>query len=424
VPTTNWSGNVRFSSDPVMPDTVEAVQDIVAASRSVKVLGSRHSFTPIADGPDVLLSLSGLPIGIEIDPDHHTVTVAAGVRFGELAQVLHTNGYALTNMASLPHITVAGAYATGTHGSGNSNASLAASIRSLTLITGNGELVTIARDTHRDWLAGAAVSLGALGVITSFTIDVVPTFEVAQYVYEALSFAKFFDHFEELSASAYSVSMFTDWTAGARESGAFNSVWCKARVGDATPIDRTAALYGAVPATVNLHPLPGHDATHCTDQRGVAGPWHQRLPHFRYDFTPSSGEELQSEYLLPRQDAVEAFAALAPLQRHIGALAMVTEVRTVAADDIWMSPASNRDTVAFHFTWRRDEAGVRALLPLIEQQLAPFEPRPHWGKLSAMKPVDVRAAYPYFDKFVALARHLDPNAKFTNDYLNRLIFSV
>jgi alditol oxidase len=416
---TNWSGNVHFSSVPVLPQTIEQVQDIVAASRSVKVLGSRHSFTPIADGRDVLISLDELPANIAIDAARHTVSVGAGVRFGELAHALHDAGCALANMASLPHITLAGAYATGTHGSGNANGVLASSIRSLDVVTGGGEMVTIDRNTNPDWFAGAAVSLGALGVITSFTVDVVPTFDVAQHVYEGLTFAAFADHFDELAASAYSVSMFTDWTAAA-----FTSVWCKARVGDASRHCHGEPLFGATPSLADLHPLTGHDAVHCTEQHGIAGPWHHRLPHFRYDFTPSSGQELQTEYLMPRHHAVEAFAALVPLQERIADMVMVNEVRTVAADDFWLSPSSQRDSVAFHFTWRPDESAVRALLPLIEERLAPFDPRPHWGKLFAMAPVDVRASYPNINKFQSLARHLDPNEKFTNSYLDTLVFGA
>lgn len=410
--TTNWAGNVTYAARQVhRPASVAEVQALVAASSRIRALGSRHSFSHLADTADDLVELSGLPQVIDIDPAGPTVTVAAGVRYGELAARLHAAGYALPNLASLPHISVAGACATATHGSGVGNGNLATAVRTLDVVTGTGELVRVDRDADRDRFRATVVGLGALGIVTSLTLDIVPAFDVRQYVYEDLPFKRLETSFAAIAACAYSVSLFTDW-AGDH----INQVWVKQRVGEPDP-----EIPDARPADGPRHPIAGMPAGFCTEQLGVPGPWHERLPHFRMEFTPSSGEELQSEYFVPRGYAVPALVALRSIRDRIAPILHISEIRTVAADELWLSPAYGRDSVAIHFTWVRDEPAVTAVLPLIEERLAPFLPRPHWGKLFTMDPEVLAGRYERLAQFRSIRDQYDPEGTFRNRFVDRYL---
>nr|WP_271170523.1 D-arabinono-1,4-lactone oxidase [Microbispora rosea] len=419
---TNWAGNITFRAAAVeRPSSVEEVRALVARSDKVRVLGSGHSFNHIADSPGALISLDALPPEIDIDGASSTVRVAASVRYGELGRRLHDKGYALPNLASLPHISVAGSVATGTHGSGDGNGGLATSVRAIEMVTADGDLVTLSRDADGDRFAGAVVALGALGVVVALTLDVVPSFEVRQRVYEGLPAEVLDDQFDAVMSAAYSVSLFTDW-----RSSRINQVWVKERLG-ADAADPAGGLsggepggfFGATPADGPRHPVPGMSAVHCTAQMGVPGPWFERLPHFRPDFTPSSGEELQAEYMVPREHAVAAYHALDAIRDQIAPVLQISEIRTIAADDLWLSPSQGRDTVAFHFTWIKDTAAVTPVLTAIEERLAPFGARPHWGKLFTL-PADVlRSRFERLDDFAELARHYDPRGVFANEFIER-----
>ena len=414
---TNWARNLAFSAREVLrPASVDELQRVVRGRERVKVLGSRHSFNDIGDSEHTIVLLDRLPAQISLDPETSTVRAAAGVTFGALGAFLHERGFAIPNLASLPHISLAGAFATGTHGSGTANRVLAASVTALELVSADGQLVTLARAADPDIFDGVVVGLGALGVVVSVMLDVVPAFEVRQDVYLNLPFDAALAHFDEIMDSAYSVSLFSGW-----QQMAFDTVWCKRRVGGPAPQGRPSTLFGAPPATTHQHPIPGLDAAHCTVQGSRPGPAHERLPHFRMDFQPSHGDELQTEYLLPRQHAEAAFNALRPLQPDIARLVLVNEIRTVAEDTLWMSPASGRDSVAFHFTWKPGVAAVRGLLAQLEAALAPFEPRPHWGKLFAMPPAVVRSRYARLADFQGLARSFDPGGKFCNRFLDTYV---
>jgi xylitol oxidase len=154
----------------------------------------------------------------------------------------------------------------------------------------------------------------------------------------------------------------------------------------------------------------------------MPGPWHQRLPHFNPDGLPENGAEIQSEYFVPRERALAAFRALDGLRDRIDPLMGISEVRSVAADDLWMSMFYERDTVAFHFTWLPDWEAVRALLPAIEERLAPFDARPHWGKTFTTAPARLRELYPRMGDFQALMRDFDPQGKFRNAFLDEAVF--
>jgi xylitol oxidase len=180
--------------------------------------------------------------------------------------------------------------------------------------------------------------------------------------------------------------------------------------------------FGAKLATANLHPIAALSAENCTAQLGSCGPWYERLPHFRLEFTPSSGEELQSEYILPRKHALAAFHAVDDLRDQIAPLLLVSEIRTIAADTLWMSPCCEEDCVAIHFTWKQDWDAVQQVLPRIEAGLAPFEARPHWGKLFTMQPAHLQSLYRKLPEFRQFLASYDPTGKFRNSFLDTYIF--
>ncbi|MFE6619031.1 FAD-binding protein [Streptomyces sp. NPDC057740] len=410
---TNWAGNITYTAKELhRPYSLDAIGTLVAGSSKVRVLGSGHSFNAIAEpGPEgLLLSIAGLPPVIDVDRTARTVRVSGGVRYAELARAVHAHGLALPNMASLPHISVAGSVATGTHGSGVGNGALASSVREVELVTGDGTVVVIGRDDAR--FGGAVTSLGALGVVTALTLGLEPSFDVEQHVFTELPLEGLDPaSFETVMASAYSVSLFTDWRAPG-----FRQVWLKRRTDRPLPDFPWAA-----PATEKLHPVPGMPAVNCTEQFGVPGPWHERLPHFRAEFTPSSGAELQSEYLLPRRYAVDALRAIDGIRETVAPVLQTCEVRTVAADDQWLSPSYGRDTVALHFTWVEDTAAVLPVVRRLEEALDAFEPRPHWGKVFRVPSEVVRGRYSRLDDFRALARELDPGRKFANAFVQDIL---
>ena len=415
----NWAGNIAYGTQAIdEAATGEAVRGCVKARARLKVLGTRHSFNAIADSTDRFVAVPGLS-DISIDVDAKTVTVGSGITYGQLAPALHQQGWALHNLASLPHISVAGSISTGTHGSGETNGALASAVSAIEFVSAAGEFERLSRAKDGETFKGAVVGLGALGVITRVTLDVEPAYMMRQHVYENMPLAEVTRHFDVIQASGYSVSLFWDWQASR-----INAVWIKTRVDAVKAFDAPARFHGATRATKNLHPIAELSAAHCTEQLGAVGPWHERLPHFRMGFMPSAGRELQSEYFVPRRDAVDAILAVETLKDQIGPHLFVTEIRAIAADDLWMSPACGRDSIAIHFTWKPDMDAVSRLMPRIERALAPFKARPHWGKLFTVAPATLRSIYPKLPAFVALAKRYDPQGKFRNAFLNEHIFTT
>src|SRR6266542_1664206 len=403
----NWAGNYFYRAARIhQPETVEQIQGLVRRSDKLKALGTRHSFNDIADSPGNLISLKHFNKIISLDRGHQRVTVEAGIRYGELCQWLDGEGFALHNLASLPHISVAGACATGTHGSGDRNGNLATAASAMEVVIANGERIHLSREKDAGQFEGAVIALGGLGIITKLTLDISPSFQMQQDVYENLALAQLEDHFEDLFSSGYSVSLFTDW-----RNASFNQVWLKRHVPDGVSLKAEPELLGATLATSHLHPIGTLSAENCTEQMGICGPWYERLPHFRLNFTPSSGEELQSEYILPRQHAISAFHTVNQLREYIFPLLQISEIRTIASDNLWMSPCYGQDCVAIHFTWKRDWEAVRQVLPMIEDRLAQFEARPHWGKLFTMEPALLQSLYKKLPEFRGLLQHYDPHGK-------------
>ena len=403
----NWAGNQRYSAARVLrPQNVEELQGHVAQAQRVKAMGSRHSFNTIADTSGDLVELSGLPRGFELSEDGTSVTVDAGMRYGELARRLQEHGRALPNMASLPHITVAGSVATGTHGSGDRLPPLSAAVRAVELVLSDGSLHTLRRGDAD--FGAAVVNLGALGVVVRLSLDTVPSFQVRQDVYDGLSWEAVQEGLDELTGSAYSVSLFTRWSGEH-----FGHAWLKS-------VDEPPQELAGIAALRHNIGLVEGAVERTTEQSGSWGTWDQRLPHFKLDFTPSNGSELQSEYLLPREQAPEAVRRLRALGELMGPHLLLSEIRTMSADDQWMSPASGRDTVGFHFTWRQHLPQVEQLLPQLEEALLPLGARAHWGKLAAVP--SVGADYPQLEAFREAARRLDPRGAFRNDFLDQHVF--
>jgi xylitol oxidase len=414
---TNWAGNLTYHTNTLLtPTSVAETRQIVKSTPKLRALGSRHSFNAIADSTSAQISLHDLD-SMELDAAARTVTVGAGVRYGTLAPYIDKQGYALHNLASLPHITVAGATATATHGSGVSNGNLSTAVSGLEIVTADGEVVHLTRANDGDQFRAAVVNLGALGVITKITLDVQPTYQVSQLVYENLSIDQLQHNLDAILSSGYSVSLFTDW-----QQHRISQVWIKSRVGSSPAGPIPPEFYGATAAKQKLHPLPGHSAEPCTEQMGIPGPWYERLPHFRMNFTPSSGAEIQSEFFVPRARGYEAILAVESLRDKITPHLFITEIRAIAADSLLMSPACQQDSMAIHFTWKPETPEVLAVLPLIEAKLAPFNARPHWGKVFTMSPVRIREVYGNIPQFQTLIQHFDPGAKFRNQFVQDNIF--
>ncbi len=408
----NWAGNVTFNAARVeRPTSLAQLQDIVRQSPKARVVGTGHSFNPIADTDGTLISLRDMPRIVEVDTAAQCVRVDGGATYEDVAPILHGAGFALAALASLPSITLAGAVSTATHGSGDRNRNLSAAVRSLTLVTANGDLATFDR-SHPDF-AGMVVGLGAMGVVCELTLDVVRQFDIRQNIYLDLPVPSLLADFDGAMSAAYSVSLFTRW-----QGDVVDQLWIKALD---TPEAPVLSFMGARAADRAVHPLPGGDGSRCTIQLGEAGPWHERLFHFPIGSISATGAELQSEFFVQRQDAAAAFAALHAVQDRISGPLFISEIRTIAADDLWLSSAYGQESVGFHCTWKPQWDAVIAAVKVIEATLAPFAPRPHWGKVYTVPAAEVRSRYPRMADFAALVQRLDPEAKFRNDFVDTLL---
>jgi xylitol oxidase len=418
-PRTNWAGNLTYHTDSLYtPKTLEETQQIVKSADKLRALGSRHSFNTIADSTTHQISVHDLS-SMMIDADAHTVVVGGGLRYGDFAPWLDKQGYALHNLASLPHITAAGACATATHGSGVKNGNLSTAVDWMELVTADGQVIQFSRAKDGDNFQGAVVHLGALGVVTRIALAIQPTFQVRQLVYENLSIDQLEHNLDAIMGAAYSVSLFTNW-----QGHKIDQVWIKQRVDQNPSSDIPPLFYGATAARQKMHPIAGHDATPCTEQMGIPGPWYERLPHFRMNFTPSSGAELQTEYFVPRSHGYEAIRAVETLKDLITPHLFITEIRTIAADNLWLSPAYKQDSLAIHFTWKPEWPVVQKILPQIEAKLAPFNAKPHWAKLFTMPPSRLHEVYANISQFQTLEKRYDPQGKFRNQFLDTNVFGA
>jgi xylitol oxidase len=382
----NWAGNIQFQDrKTIAPKNISEIQDIVRTNPKVKVRGTAHCFNTIADTKHLALLLDQMPKEIIIDQENKSVTVSAGLKYGEVAEELHKNGWALHNLASLPHISIAGAIATGTHGSGSNNGNLATAVKSFDVVLADGSLRNI-NSSDGDLFYGGVIGLGLIGVVVRVELEIQPTFNLGQNVYLEMSRTNFRNNFEEIMNSGYSVSYVTTWQK-ARD----GEVWVKFLEGSNPPKE----LFGSKPATEKLHLLKNHSAEPCNDQLGIIGPWHLRLPHFKMEFTPSSGTELQSEFFVEKSNASSALLALEAISEYISAPLMGSEIRTISKDNLWMSAQYKSDDIGLHFTWKQIPETFEAV-KAIEEVLAAFQYRPHLGKIYSATPSYISSVFPKF----------------------------
>lgn len=407
----NWAGNQQFTAEQCLrPESIAQAQEAIARAAYIRPLGTVHSFSPLAETSLIQLSLADLPREIQVAHDGGSVWVSSAVTYGELAPLLMEHGLALHNLASLPHISVAGACATGTHGSGDQLGNLATAVIGLRVIRADGQL----EEVNGANLAAEVVALGLFGAVTHLRLATEPFYDVAQVVFDDLPRARLIDSLDAIFGAATSVSVFTTWDESER-----CQIWLKQRCDSdiAWPQDD---WLGAHRRNSPAHPLPDHDPVHCTEQLAKPGPWFDRLPHFQMAFTPSSGDEIQAEYLLPREMASQAIQAIEGVRSLIHPILHATEIRSVAADELWLSGNYERPTIGIHFTWHKTDA-VYEVLPIIDQLLAPLGARPHWGKVTTFTPEMIVRGYPRFAEFVERVLTLDPERKFGNAMTNALI---
>jgi alditol oxidase len=414
----NWSGHLSYSAARFhRPTTVSQIQEIVRRASKVRVIGSRHCFNDIADTTGDMLWLGDLDIPVVIDRESRTATVHAGMTYDALCPQIHAAGFALHNLASLNSVTVMGACTTATHGSGNTLGNLATAVSGLELVTANGDVVQLTRSRDGDTFKGAVVSLGALGVVTRLTLDLEPTYLVQQDNYERLPFSDVLAHYDQVTEAGYSVSLFLTWQHDWVE-----TVWVKRRVPSMAPVAVPEALLGA--ALASAKPSGEVPTDRSLTPFAKPGPWYERLPHFAFHDAMGVGNELQSEYFVPRAHAVAAIKAVINLRADLAPILGLSEIRTVRADDLWLSSANGQDTVGIHFNWLKKWEGIEPFLPKLERALAPFGARPHLGKFFAMSSAQLAAAYPRMRDFRELVRRFDPTGKFSNRYVERHVFGV
>jgi len=413
----NWAGNLEYSTSKIdYPKSLEEVQQLVKKYSKLKVLGTRHCFNTIADSKYNFISLREMKKIVSLDANAKTVTVEGGIKYGELCPWLNDKGFALHNLASLPHISVAGAITTATHGSGVRNKNLCGPVEALEIVTADGDVINFSKKDGEKFYA-AVVGLGAIGVITKVTLNIQSAFMMRQWVYTKMPLQQMKEHFDEIVSSGYSVSLFTDW-----QNESINEVWIKSLVDDASNAEAKKDFFGAAPATKNVHPIIELPAENCTEQMGVPGTWYERLPHFKMGFTPSSGKELQAEYFVPHEHAVEAIQAIQKMGKEIGPHLFISEIRTIDADDFWMSTCYKQPSVTIHFTWKQEWNAVSKLLPAIEKELAPFNAKPHWGKLFTMSPSTLASRYQKMNDFKKVVAEFDSKGKFRNEFLEKNIY--
>lgn len=406
----NWSKNIDFNDrEYFLPESLSELQELIQSSQKIRARGSAHSFNEIANTSSRAINLSKMPKVIEIDDGSKSVKVSAGLTYGELAPVLHQQGWAISNLASLPHISIAGSISTGTHGSGIKNQNLANQVLSFDIVTSEGEVRHI--DRTNPAFNALVIGLGMSGIVYQYEIKIEPTYQIRQVIYPDIPIDILQRNFDQIMGTAYSVSYFTEWTSS--QSG---NLWCKFRDAESIP----ESIGGSRKAEVKYHPIPSVDPVACTDQFGEPGDWYQRLPHFKLEFIPSVGEEIQSEFFIARKDTPAALEELLKISDVIAPLLWISELRTIAADELWLSGAYQRESVGIHFTWKKVDS-INSVIQRVEDALRPFHYRPHWGKAFTADAKYLSSVYPKMSEFKALALALDPAKKFENTFTRQML---
>lgn len=404
----NWAGTYTYRARIERPTSLDELGDVVARADHVRGLGTRHSFTDVADGPGVLVDMTGIRTAPVLADDRRSVTLGAGSRYGDVAPELDRQGVALHTMGSLPHISVGGATATGTHGSGSRLGSLSSAVSALEFVDATGDLRTVRRGEPD--FSGSVLHLGLLGLVRRVTVDVEPTYRMRQDAYGPIPWATFTANVAEVFAAGTTVCCFTNWDGEVRE------VLVKSRVPDGAD---DVAVPSDVLGAAKLPPVPGDGLRTARD--GSVGPWWDRIPHFTIDSVPSVGSEIQSEHFIPLRLAAEALDAVHALGDRLAPHLHVAELRTMAGDDLLLGPTRGEDVLCIAFTWRKHVDEVAALLPHVEHALAPFGGRPHWGKSTSLGAEDLAGLYPGLPAFRDLVHRTDPGRKFTSGFAERLL---
>jgi len=408
----NWAGNLTFSGkEYIEVDSISRLQSVVSKASGVKVLGTGHSFSDIADTTQTQISIKNLSNEIEIDSIKKVALVPAGMQYADVCRYLEKRGWALFNTASLGEITVAGAILTGTHGSGSYNPILSDCVEGIEMVLASGEIFNLLREDSKEF-SGFVVSLGALGVFTKLKLKIVESFSIKQFIYENIGMQSIAENFEAIFDKAYSVSYFSNW-----EKNTTGQIWMKF-LDDNNLAELPSVWLGGNIANANQHPVKTNDPSPCTDQMGVSGKWLYRLPHFKLDCSPASGDEVQTEYLVNRTYVREYIAGLSNIGDEIAARVYATEIRTIKSDDLWLSGAHGRQTVGFHFTWKKSDS-LHKFLPKVEEILGEHDGRPHWGKLFSTPRENLMGRYPKYSHFEELLKKYDPDKKFRNSFINR-----
>jgi xylitol oxidase len=406
----NWGGNLDYGPGKILaPESLAELSEIIRSGK-VRPIGTKHSFSNLVIGEGQLVSAAGLSFEPVIDQKNSTVTVPAATKYGELAVFLEEEGYALKNMGSLPHISIAGSAATGTHGSGDKNQILSSSLVSFSYLDANGVIVTLNRSSKN--FEACRVGLGAYGLWVNLTLAIVQSYQMRQDVFRNLPWELFLEDPAKLTAAGYSVSLFTKWG-----SDTIDQTWVKSRSHDSAP---PIEIAGIKPDSTSMPELMPGVGDNLTQQGGEEGAWLDRLPHFRFDATPSAGNEIQTEYFFERKNIVGAIKAIQTIASEINPTLLISEIRTIAQDAAWLSPMLRGDSVAVHFTWVNDAAAVAKAVALVEKATAEFKPIPHWGKVHGFSAEKLREVHPKLDRAKALFDSLDPQGVFSTDYLMSL----
>ncbi|KAI1700234.1 d-arabinono-1,4-lactone oxidase domain-containing protein [Ditylenchus destructor] len=361
----NWGNNFRFSTQNIQyPTSVEEVQQIVRNANKLRVVGTRHSFSKIADSPNTMLSTLALKNIIGFDPTVPSITVQAGITYTDLNPFLPNYG------------------------------------------PNDPELKAI------------AVGLGAFGVITQVELEVEPTFNLTNYVFVNMPEQDIYDHFDEIENLGYSVQLFTDFSTP----GVWDQVWVWVRSDENSNVGNMQNLYGATRTHEQVTAIEALPPTYLMEQ-GKEQPWYYGLVDYHLGLSGFDGAEIQSEYFMPYENAIPAIQAVSNFSDLIAPRVYTMLIRTIKGDDLWMSESFNETTVAIHFTWKPNMTAVMEVLPQIEQALLPYGARPHWGKVFAQGPETYLHRYPKLNQWKQLAETLDPTHKFRNKFLEDTVFT-
>uniref|UniRef100_A0A915D0Y3 FAD-binding PCMH-type domain-containing protein n=1 Tax=Ditylenchus dipsaci TaxID=166011 RepID=A0A915D0Y3_9BILA len=423
-PLLNWGGNFNFSTQDIKyPTTTAGVQQLVKECKGkIRPVGTRHSFSEIANTNDTLICLVHMNLILSVDPSVPSVTVQAGITYTDLIPFLQSIGLAIPMMASLGEISIAGAINTAVHGSGAGIGNLATQVLGLQMVLADGSVVQYSKGQNDTELAAATVGLGALGIVTQVTLQAQPTYNLAINVFENMDMSVLDTQLYNITHSGYAINMWSTFGTP----GVLDQVWITTKV-DSNGVNaygNVSQLYGAPAATAQSSPIAALPPTYVVPQMGIVGPYYERLTDYDLGLSGQEGQQTQSEYYVDFDDFVPALKALQTLSAEINAVVYVALFRITEKDELWMSPQYKKTTMAIHFSWQPKLDQVMALLPKIEAALAPFNPIPHWGKLYTLKPEQYLPLLPKYPEWREQVELHDPTHKFRNKWLEENIFVV